>query len=66
MLHRETPIMSVTHIFKVVDGLSLEIDVLSPPTKDENTPVILHFHGGFLVSANTIPNRNPNLTSHSS
>ncbi|KXG45353.1 Alpha/beta hydrolase fold-3 [Penicillium griseofulvum] len=40
--------MLVTHTFKVVDGLSLEIDVVSPPTKDENTPVILHFHGGFL------------------
>ncbi|KAJ5961038.1 Alpha/beta hydrolase fold-3 [Penicillium vulpinum] len=40
--------MSVTHVFKVVDGLSLEIDVLSPPTKDENSPVLLHFHGGFL------------------
>ncbi|KAJ5514828.1 Alpha/beta hydrolase fold-3 [Penicillium fimorum] len=40
--------MSVTHVFKVVDGLSLEIDVLSPPTKDENAPVLLHFHGGFL------------------
>ncbi|KAJ5162889.1 Alpha/beta hydrolase fold-3 [Penicillium coprophilum] len=40
--------MSVTHIFKVVDGLSLEIDVVSPPTKDENSPVVLHFHGGFL------------------
>ncbi|KAJ5435738.1 Alpha/beta hydrolase fold-3 [Penicillium cf. griseofulvum] len=44
--------MSVTHVFKVVDGLSLEIDVLSPTTKDENTPVILHFHGGFLVHDN--------------
>ncbi|KAK4863260.1 hypothetical protein LT330_002038 [Penicillium expansum] len=41
--------MSVTHVFKVVDGLSLEIDVLSPPTKEENSPVLLHFHGGFLV-----------------
>ncbi|KAJ5834326.1 Alpha/beta hydrolase fold-3 [Penicillium robsamsonii] len=40
--------MSVTHVFKVVDGLSLEIDALSPPTKDENAPVVLHFHGGFL------------------
>lgn len=29
-------IMSVTHVFKVVDGLSLEIDVVSPPTKEEN------------------------------
>lgn len=42
--------MSVTHVFKVVDGLSLEIDVISPPTKEENSPVLLHFHGGFLVS----------------
>ncbi|KAF4759599.1 hypothetical protein N7455_002984 [Penicillium solitum] len=41
--------MSVTHVFKVVDGLSLEIDVISPPTKEENSPVLLHFHGGFLV-----------------
>ncbi|CAI7615030.1 unnamed protein product [Penicillium glandicola] len=41
--------MSVTHVFKVVDGLSLEIDVHPPPTKEENSPVVLHFHGGFLV-----------------
>ncbi|KAJ5774600.1 Alpha/beta hydrolase fold-3 [Penicillium paradoxum] len=41
--------MAVTHVFKVVDGLSLEIDVHEPTPKQENNPVLLHFHGGFLV-----------------
>lgn len=51
--------MSVTHVFKVVDGLSLEIDVLTPPTKEENSPALLHFHGGFLVSPKhkTLPSK---------
>lgn len=41
----------VTHIFKVADGLSLAIDVLKPPSTDQTAPVLLHFHGGFLVDA---------------
>ncbi|KAJ5500520.1 Alpha/beta hydrolase fold-3 [Penicillium expansum] len=36
--------MSVTHVFKVVDDRRP-----LPPTKEENSPVLLHFHGGFLV-----------------
>ncbi|GAE00258.1 hypothetical protein AN5432.2, partial [Paecilomyces variotii No. 5] len=38
-----------THVFKVADGLSLSIDVHKPPASDNVNPVLLHFHGGFLV-----------------
>jgi hypothetical protein len=38
-----------THVFKVVDGLSLSIDVSKPSDALKNGIVLLHFHGGFLV-----------------
>ncbi|KAL3444784.1 Alpha/Beta hydrolase protein [Aspergillus insuetus] len=38
-----------THIFKVVDGLSLSIDISKPPNAPKNGIVLIHFHGGFLV-----------------
>lgn len=38
-----------THIFKVVDGLSLSIDVSKPPSAPQDGIVLLHFHGEFLV-----------------
>ena len=38
-----------THVFKVVDGLSLSIDVSKLPSASQNGIVLLHFHGGFLV-----------------
>ncbi|CAG8121357.1 unnamed protein product [Penicillium olsonii] len=38
-----------THNFKVVDGLSLSIDVSKPANAPHNGIVLLHFHGGFLV-----------------
>ncbi|KAL3485499.1 Alpha/Beta hydrolase protein [Aspergillus germanicus] len=38
-----------THVFKVVDGLSLSIDVSKPSNAPKNGIVLLHFHGGFLV-----------------
>ncbi|KAJ0420506.1 Alpha/Beta hydrolase protein [Aspergillus carlsbadensis] len=38
-----------THVFKVVDGLSLSIDISKPPNAPQNGVVLLHFHGGFLV-----------------
>lgn len=43
-----------THVFKVVGGLSLSIDVSKPANAPENAVVLLHFHGGFLVRL-TIP-----------
>ncbi|KAL2783153.1 Alpha/Beta hydrolase protein [Aspergillus keveii] len=38
-----------THVFKVVDGLSLSIDVSKPSSAPKNGVVLVHFHGGFLV-----------------
>lgn len=42
---------TATHIYKVVGGLSLTIDVSVPGSFNRETGVVLlHFHGGFLVS----------------
>ncbi|KAJ6099525.1 hypothetical protein N7467_001060 [Penicillium canescens] len=38
-----------THVYKTVDGLSLEIDIFKPPTAQKDSIVLLHFHGGFLL-----------------
>jgi hypothetical protein len=40
-----------THVYKTVDGLSLEIDIFKPPTAQKDSIVLLHFHGGFLVGS---------------
>ncbi|KAF3384577.1 hypothetical protein F1880_001792 [Penicillium rolfsii] len=37
-----------TYTFKVVDGLTLTIDVTKPQDASENGIVLIHFHGGFL------------------
>lgn len=41
---------TTTHIYKTVNGLDLTIDVSTPATTQDNNVVLLHFHGGFLVS----------------
>lgn len=39
-----------TLIFKVVDGLELSLDILYPSKPSSKpTPVLIHYHGGFLV-----------------
>lgn len=54
MIKRFSSTMSftpTTYVYKVIDNLSLSVDVFMPPDFSEETGVIvLHFHGGFLVN----------------
>jgi hypothetical protein len=44
-------VKTTTHIFKVIDGLKLAVDVHVPVGFSQETGlIVLHFHGGFLVS----------------
>ncbi|KAJ5584776.1 uncharacterized protein N7459_004576 [Penicillium hispanicum] len=46
-----------THVYKVVGKLSLTVDLTLPPDFSEDDPLVLHFHGGFLLigAKNTQP-----------
>lgn len=45
-----TELNTTTHTYKTVNGLDLTIDVSASVTTQDNKVVLLHFHGGFLVS----------------
>lgn len=44
---------TATYTYKVVGGLSLTIDISRPRNLPETGIVLIHFHGGFLVSLPT-------------
>ncbi|KAJ5090929.1 hypothetical protein N7532_009613 [Penicillium argentinense] len=41
--------MSTTHTYKVVGDLALSVDITKPPNFSQDDPLVLHFHGGYLM-----------------
>jgi dipeptidyl aminopeptidase/acylaminoacyl peptidase len=53
---------SKTFTYKSVDGLDLKLDALVPLDAPDQVPVVVHIHGGFLVSLASPWHKTPSLT----